>query len=93
MAKQKGILKLEGTIAGVTFYKSKDGYLAKEKSGVSADRIANDPVFQRTRENGAEFGRAGKAGKVLRNALRALLLNAADSRMVSRLTTRFIDVI
>ena len=93
MAKQKGIMKLEGTIGGITFYKSKDGYLAKEKSGVPADRIANDPAFQRTRENGAEFGRAGKAGKVLRNALRALLQNTSDSRMVSRLTTDFIDVI
>lgn len=93
MAKQKGIMKLEGTIGGITFYKSKDGYLAKEKSGVPADRIANDPVFQRTRENGAEFGRAGKAGKILRNALRALLQNTSDSRMVSRLTTEFIKVI
>jgi hypothetical protein len=93
MAKQKGIIKLEGTIGGVTFYKSKDGYLAKEKSSIPADRIANDPNFQRTRENGAEFGRAGKAGKVLRNAIRALLQNASDSRMVSRLTTEMIKVI
>src|SRR5258705_6186721 len=93
MAKQRGIIKLEGTIGGITFYKSQDGYLAKEKSGVPADRIANDPAFQRTRENGAEFGRAGKAGKVLRTALRALLQNTADSRMVSRLTTELIKVI
>jgi len=93
MAKQKGIIKLEGTIGGVTFYKSQDGYLAKEKGGVPADRIANDPAFQRTRENGAEFGAAGKAGKVLRNALRALLQNASDSRMVSRLTTELVKVI
>jgi hypothetical protein len=27
MAKQKGIIKLEGTIGGVTFYKSKDGFV------------------------------------------------------------------
>jgi hypothetical protein len=93
MAKQRGIMKLEGTIGGITFYKSQDGYLAKEKGGIPADRIANDPNFQRTRENGAEFGRAGKAGKVLRTALRALLQNAADSRMVSRLTTELIKVI
>ena len=53
MAQQKGIIKLDGTIGGITFYKSKDGYLAREKGGVSADRIANDPNFQRTRENGA----------------------------------------
>lgn len=93
MAQQKGIIKLDGTIGGITFYKSKDGYLAREKGGVSADRIANDPNFQRTRENGAEFGRAGKAGKVLRTSFRALLQNASDSRMVSRLTTQMVKVI
>ena len=94
MAKQKGIIKLDGTIGGITFYKStQDGYLAREKGGVSADKIANDPNFQRTRENGAEFGRAGKAGKLLRNAIRAMLQNASDSRMVSRLTQKMVEVI
>lgn len=93
MARQKGIIKLDGTIGGVTFYKTKDGYLAKEKSGVSADRIANDPAFQRTRENGAEFGRAGKAGKILRNSIRGLLQNVSDARMVSRLTQEMVKVI
>lgn len=93
MAQQKGIIKLDGTIGGITFYKSKDGYLAREKGGVSGERIANDPNFQRTRENGAEFGRAGKAGKVLRTSLRALLQNASDSRVVSRLTTEMVKVI
>lgn len=93
MAQQKGIIKLDGTIGGITFYKSKDGYLAREKGGVSADKIANAPAFQRTRENGAEFGRAGKAGKVLRTSLRALLQNASDSRMVSRLTTEMLKVV
>ena len=65
MARQRSIIKVDGTIGGITFYKSKDGYLAREKGGIPAERIANDPAFQRTRENGAEFGRAGKAGKVL----------------------------
>ena len=58
MAKQKGIIKPEGTIGDITFFKSKDGYLAREKSGPTAEQIANDPVFERTRENGKEFGRA-----------------------------------
>ena len=73
MAKQRGIIKLEGTIGDITFQKTQDGYLAKEKSSIPASRIATDPAFQRTRENNAEFGRAGKAGKVLRNALRGAL--------------------
>lgn len=93
MARQKGIIKLDGTIGDITFYKSRDGYLAREKGGVPADRIANDPAFQRTRENGAEFGRAGKAGKVLRNAIRNLLQNASDAKMVSRLTREMVKVI
>ncbi len=93
MAKQKGIIKLDGTIGGITFYKSQDGYLAREKGGVSGERIATDPNFQRTRENGEEFGRAGKAGKLLRTAIRAMLQNSADSRMVSRLTQKMVEVI
>lgn len=93
MARQKGIIKLKGTIGDITFYKTKDGHLAREKGGIDASRIANDPAFQRTRENGSEFGRAGKAGKILRTALRPLLINSADGRMVSRLTQAMIKVI
>lgn len=93
MARQSSIIKLKGTIGGVTFYKSKDGYLAREKGGVDASRIKNDPAFQRTRENGSEFGRAGNAGKVLRNSIRVLLLKASDYRMVSRLTRDMVKVI
>ena len=93
MAQQKGILPLKGTIGNITFYKSKDGYLAREKGGVEGGRIATDPAFQRTRENGAEFGRAGKAGKLMRNAIRSLLQNATDSKTTSRLTKEMLKVI
>lgn len=92
MAKQTGIIKLKGTIGGISFYKTSDGHLAREKGGVDKSRIQNDPAFQRTRENGSEFGRAGKGGKVLRNAIRVLLLNAKDKRVVSRLTKTLVAV-
>ena len=93
MARQKGIIKLKGTIGDITFYKTKDGHLAREKGGIEASRIKNDPAFQRTRENGSEFGRAGTAGKILRTSLRSLLINSADGRMVSRLTQAMVKVI
>jgi hypothetical protein len=93
MARQKGIIKLKGTISDITFYKTQDGYIAKEKGGIDAKRIRTDPAFQRTRENGSEFGRAGYSGKMLRTSLRALLINCADSRMVSRLTQQMMKVI
>jgi hypothetical protein len=52
----------------LSLYKTRDRHLARLKGGVSADRIQNDLVFQRTRENGEEFGRAGAAGKLIRMA-------------------------
>lgn len=93
MARQKGIFKVGGTLDEVTFYKSKEGYLIREKGGVSAERIATDPAFQRTRENQAEFGRAGKAGKLLRTAIRPLLQSVSDGRMVSRLHKEMMRVV
>jgi hypothetical protein len=93
MAKQTGIIKLKGTIGGISFYKTSDGHLAREKGGVDKSRILNDPAFQRTRENGSEFGRAGKGGKVLRNAIRVLLQNAKDKRVVSRLTKDLVAIV
>lgn len=93
MARQKGIVKIEGTIGGMTFYKTQDGHLVKEKSSISGERIASDPAFVRTRENGSEFGAAGKAGKVLRDALRPLMLNAADGRVTSRITQIMTDIL
>lgn len=86
MARQKGIIKLKGKIGDISFYKTQDGHLAREKGGVDAERIANDPAFVRTRENGAEFGSSAVAGKNLRTALFAMLQTASDNRVVSRLT-------
>ncbi|MGE5107575.1 MAG: hypothetical protein ACM3H8_08525 [Sphingobacteriales bacterium] len=93
MAKQKGIFPLKGTIGNVTFYKSKDGFLVREKGSLDGKRIASDPAFQRTRENGAEFGRAGAAGKVLRTVFRSLIQNASDSNVVSRITKEMMKVV
>ncbi len=93
MAKQKGIIKIHGTVGDLTFYKSKDGYIVKEKSTISAERIASDPKFQRTRENGQEFRRAGKAAKVVRAAFRPAILGAADHRLASRLIKKLMEIV
>ena len=34
MARQKGIIKLKGTIGDISFYKTSDGHLARGKEGV-----------------------------------------------------------
>ncbi len=93
MARQDGVIKLTGQMGGISFYKSQDGHLMRLKGGIDGDRIKNDPAFARTRENGEEFGRAGASGKLLRTALRTLIMNVSDSRMANRLTQQLMKVI
>ena len=93
MAKQAGIIKLKGTIEDISFYKTADGHIARAKGGVSKDRILNDPAFQRTRENNAEFGTAGRGGKLIRNSLRHLMQHAKDRRVVGRMAKELLAII
>lgn len=93
MAKQKSIIKLEGTLGDITFVKTADGYIAKERTSLSGDRIKNDASFQRTRENNAEFRTATQAGQVIRAAFRPLYIGIADSRMTGRLTKELMRIL
>jgi hypothetical protein len=86
MARQTGLIKIKGTLDNVSFYKTKDGDLARMKTSVDGKRIANDPAFERTRENNSEFGGSAKSGKLTRDNLRPISLNATDGRVVARMT-------
>jgi len=86
MARQNSLLKIDGTIGGMTFTRTKDGLLVKEKVPVTKNKFLTSPKYQRTRENAQEFGMAGTSGKMLRDAIRSFMQNASDSRVTSRLT-------
>ena len=86
MAKLKSAFKIEGTIDGLSYYKTQDGYILRRTGGFNGKRIASEPAYARTRENSKEFGNASKAASLLRNALKSLLQNANDNRGMSRLT-------
>jgi hypothetical protein len=93
MAKQKGIIKLRGTIGDITFFKTKDGDMfAREKSSVDGDRILKDPAFIRTRENGKEFGAAGRDAKLIRDAFNSNLVSAKDHRTHPRLVKLLMQI-
>jgi len=93
MARQRGVIKLQGTLGDVNFYRSAEGYMARESNPPTAQRIATDPRFARVRENMEEFKKAGKAGKTLRIAVKALLTAVKDNRIAARLTARMMQVI
>ena len=93
MARQSSFLKLEGTIGDVTFYKGANGSFARQKGGISKSRILNDPNFQRTRENLAEFAKAAAASQLLKNAFREITLRSKDLRTHNSLIALAMKVI
>lgn len=93
MAKQTGVLTLKGPVGRLSFYKTKDGYLAREKGGIEKSRIMNDPRFARTRENIREFTDNATSAKVLRDALRPVISKIGDKRLNLRLTQVMMQVL
>src|SRR5690606_1023361 len=97
MAIQKGSVILDGQIGDLSLYHSQGKPQVRRRSGVSKDRIKNDPHYARTRENNTEFGRASHAARQIRLAAKLALderrrLLAVPS-LAKRLTTRLSAVI
>jgi hypothetical protein len=93
MAKQIGILPIQGSMNNMTFYKTADGVLVKTQSKVSRDKIMSGENFELTRQNMSEFSRAAQSGKVLRACFHDVIGKAKDSRVAGRLTGRFLKVV
>lgn len=92
MAKANGILKIEGTVEDLTFFKKDGKSFVRRKGGVSKERIASDPNYVRTRENNNEFIICSTAGKELRLALGSLVFKAKDNKLSSRLLKTMFDI-
>ena len=60
---------LDGTLRNQTYFKTRGKSFAKSKSAIQRERILTDEKFVRTRENGAEFGDAARAGKTAAQCL------------------------
>lgn len=94
MGIQKGVVQLTGSVGNLTFYKTKDGFLARQKGGgISKARLLSDPKYARNLENLSEFSRVNKASKLMRTALRDFLANRADRNMTRRLSSSLMTVL
>lgn len=82
--KQSGLIKIKGSIEGLSFYESKGQHLARKANGFTTERIKNDPALARIRENNVEFGGAAMVSKSLRMGL-AQVYNLADGKATNRL--------
>jgi hypothetical protein len=94
MAKQLGIFPVGGSLDNVTFFKTADGNFAvRKRTTLNAERMAAMPAFDRLREHNREFARTGKAVKLLRSPLKALLTNTADRKSALRLRSLMLEVV
>ena len=84
ISKQTGVIKLKGTLAGITFYHSRGQDYAKQSGGPSKERIAKDPAFARTRENNKEFSGISLLSKSFRTTFMLSTQDKCDNSMGQR---------
>ncbi len=93
MGTQTGVVRIRGTVGNLTFSKTENGDEVRLKSSLSGDKMRTDSRFKRTRENWAEFARAGKAVKLIRKAFTSVTKAIVDSRGYSRLMQHAMKVV
>ena len=93
MGRQKSVNTLAGRVGTVSYFKSRDGMMARDKQGIEGKRIMTDKNYERVREHLSEFARAVKAAKELRLALSDSLKRTADRKMNNRLSKLFNSIV
>jgi hypothetical protein len=88
MGIQKGIIKLDGSVDGLTFYTANGKNLVRKSSGPTREQILYGENYGRTRENISEFGACSKIAKSFRDSLLPLK-DLTDGEFGNRLTKLF----
>ncbi|MDI1354895.1 MAG: hypothetical protein PSX36_08255 [bacterium] len=92
MAKQKGLIKIKGTIGNLSFYTTKHGDVVRTKWGPDRETRKNNPAFAEADRNSTEFGGCSASGKVFRQAVAELISGISDSDLNTRVNSLMIAV-
>lgn len=94
MAKQKGIIRLKGTIGDINFYSTRNGGDLARAAGGGFNRQGNkkNPTMVRTRENASEFGHCSKVKKAFKIALAPFVCIRKDGSLHGRMMTLFTKI-
>ena len=86
MARQKGIITIEGTLTGINFYVLKGVPVARKAGGgFNGKAIKTQPNMARVRENSSEFGHCSRVKKLLKDALDPFLMHYQDVSLHGRM--------
>ncbi len=86
MAKNIGLIKLKGSLGGMSFYEDGGKNIVKMANGPDKEKIMTDPAYRRTRENMVEFGGAAKVGKAFRSGFGEVAKTMGERYLSSRVT-------
>lgn len=85
MARQEGQMKITGTMGNFIYFRRGDKYFVKLKPHVDPKHLTKNPGSERQRQNMMEFGRAGKAGKLIFLAFATSHYMAKDMNLCAHL--------
>lgn len=94
MAREKSILKLQGVLGRLSFFEDRRyGLIVRRKGGPSKQQIRTRKSCAVVRQNNEEFGRASKAGKLMRQSFYGLINRCADHRITGTVQKKLMAVL
>jgi hypothetical protein len=96
MAKVIAPFKIVGTLDDLTFYLDQENNnLVKTKGnpGITKEQFKNNPIFQKVKNHGAEFGRCSKKGQVFRKLAHYFNSRAKDGSYAGRVNKLMLDIL
>lgn len=90
MARQKGIVRLKGTLGGINFYERLGEPLARVGGG--GFNSQSSEMYPRIRENNDEMANASRTNRVFKQVFRSLLVGYKDGTLHYRLQSFFMRV-
>ena len=93
MARQEGLLRLNGTLEGITFYYLNGKPVARKAGGgFTRKAIKTSAAMVRVRETASEFGQCSRVKKVFKNALFPFFGKGRDADLHTRTLQLFLAI-
>lgn len=93
MARQKGLIRPDGTIDDLTFYKLNGEYIMRKKSGFPSGKKRKNKKYKKTVENQSDFGKASHTATAIRRLLYKYINASADKSHYYRFNTPIVRIL
>lgn len=92
MAKNQSIVRLRGSIDGVTYTEGVNGKLSRSRSSLTKAKMDANPKFRKLRQMQSELGSYARFGALLRSGAKSELVRVKPYRGVQRINKLFNEI-